>query len=122
MELDFNSFDESLNDYQKIYESLIEKTLKHLSLSFDPYISVAIVNNDYIHQINRDYRHKDAPTDVISFAFLDDNPNRDELFQSGKTRGCRPHRQYDSRRHVPAGRGNADPAGRFPETGRRLQQ
>ena len=84
MELDFNSFDESLSEYQKIYESLLEKTLKHLSLSFDPYISVTIVDNEYIHEINRTYRHKDAPTDVISFAFLDDNPNRDNLFHSGK--------------------------------------
>ena len=84
MELDFNSFDESLSEYQEIYESLLEKTLKHLSLSFDPYISVTIVDNDYIHEINRTYRHKDAPTDVISFAFLDDNPDRDNLFHSGQ--------------------------------------
>ena len=84
MELDFNSFDESLNQYQEIYESLLNKTLKHLTLDFDPYISVTIVNNDYIHEINRTYRHKDAPTDVISFAFLDDAPNRDEMLHSGK--------------------------------------
>ena len=84
MELDFNSFDESFNNYQAIYEALLEKTLKHLSLNFDPYISVTIVNNDYIHEINRTYRHKDASTDVISFAFLDDNPERDNLFHSGK--------------------------------------
>ena len=84
MELDFNAFDESLNDYEQIYLSLLEKTLKRLSLNFDPYISVTIVDNDYIHEINRTYRHKDAPTDVISFAFLDDNPDRDALFHSGK--------------------------------------
>ena len=84
MELDFNSFDESLNGYQAIYEELLEKTLKHLSLSFDPFISVTIVNNDYIHDINRTYRHKDAPTDVISFAFLDDNPDREALLHSDK--------------------------------------
>lgn len=84
MELDFNSFDESLNGYQEVYEGLLEKTLKHLSLNFDPYISVTIVNNDYIHDINRTYRHKDAPTDVISFAFLDDNPERDALLRSGQ--------------------------------------
>ena len=84
MELDFNSFDESLNSYEQIYEELLEKTLKHLSLNFDPYISVTIVDNDYIHEINRTYRHKDAPTDVISFAFMDDNPDRDNLFQSGQ--------------------------------------
>ena len=84
MELDFNSFDESLSDYEKIYTGLLERTLKHLSLNFDPYISVTIVNNDYIHEINRTYRHKDAPTDVISFAFLDGNPERNNLFHSGQ--------------------------------------
>ena len=84
MELDFNTFDESLSEYQTIYEELLNKTLKHLSLDFDPYLSVAIVDNDYIHDINRTYRHKDAPTDVISFAFLDDNPERDNLFHSKK--------------------------------------
>ena len=81
MELDFNSFEESLNNYQKAYESLLRKALKHLSLDFDPYISVTIVDNDYIHEINRTYRHKDAPTDVISFAFLDDEPDREKLLK-----------------------------------------
>ena len=84
MELDFNSFDESLNNYEEIYRNLLKKTLKHLSLNFDPLISVTIVDNAYIHEINKTYRHIDRPTDVISFAFLDDNPKRDELFQSGQ--------------------------------------
>ena len=84
MELDFNSFDESFNNYEEIYAHLLIKTLKHLSLNFDPYLSVTIVDNDYIHEINKTYRHIDRPTDVISFAFLDDNPKRDELFQSGQ--------------------------------------
>ena len=84
MELDFNSFDESLNNYEEIYDNLLEKTLKHLSLNFEPFISVTIVDNAYIHEINKTYRHIDRPTDVISFAFLDDNPKRDELFKSGQ--------------------------------------
>ena len=84
MELDFNSFDESLNNYEEIYGNLLKKTLKHLSLNFEPFISVTIVDNAYIHEINKTYRHIDRPTDVISFAFLDDNPKRDELFKSGQ--------------------------------------
>lgn len=82
MELDFNSFDESLNDYQAVYEELITKTLNHLGLHFDPYISVTFVDNEFIHNINRDYRHIDRPTDVISFAFLDGDENKDKMFQS----------------------------------------
>ena len=82
MELDFNSFDESLNDYQPVYEELIKKTLNHLGLHFDPYISVTFVDNEFIHNINRDYRHIDRPTDVISFAFLDGDENKDKIFQS----------------------------------------
>jgi len=82
MELDFNSFDESLNDYQPVYEQLLEKTLKHLDLHFDPYISVTFVDNEFIHNINREYRHIDRPTDVISFAFLDGDENKDKIFQS----------------------------------------
>lgn len=82
MELDFNSFDESLNDYQLVYEQLLEKTLKHLKLSFEPCLSVTLVDNKFIHEINRDYRHIDRPTDVISFAFLDGITNKDKIFKS----------------------------------------
>ena len=84
MELDFNSFIDSLNNYEEVFHTLLEKTIKHLSLHFDPYLSVTIVDNEYIHEINRTYRHIDRPTDVISFAFLDDNPNRERVFQSNQ--------------------------------------
>ncbi|MGL5355514.1 MAG: rRNA maturation RNase YbeY [Cetobacterium sp.] len=33
------------------------------------YISVALVGNEDIQRINRDFRDKDQPTDVISFAY-----------------------------------------------------
>lgn len=84
MELDFNSFDESLVAYQQTYEQLLSKTLKHLKLNFNPYVSVTLVDNEFIHNINRDYRHIDRPTDVISFAFLDGDENKDKIFQSGE--------------------------------------
>lgn len=84
MELDFNSFDESLVSYKEIYEELLTKALKHLKLNFNPYVSVTLVDNEFIHNINRDYRHIDRPTDVISFAFLDGTEGKDKIFQSGE--------------------------------------
>lgn len=31
-------------------------------------VSILLTNDDQIHQLNRDYRHKDKPTDVLAFA------------------------------------------------------
>ena len=42
------------------------------------------MDNEFIHNINRDYRHIDRPTDVISFAFLDGTEGKDKIFQSGE--------------------------------------
>ena len=36
------------------------------------YFSVIFIDNDKIHEINKNYRQIDRPTDVISFAFEDD--------------------------------------------------
>lgn len=33
------------------------------------YVSLLLTNNDTIHEINKTYRNKDMPTDVISFAY-----------------------------------------------------
>lgn len=35
-------------------------------------ITIIFTNNDHIRQINREFREKDYPTDVISFAYMDD--------------------------------------------------
>ena len=82
MELDFTSKFEEFNDYEEKYLSLMDLTLKTLKLDFSPIVSVSIVDNKYIHKINKKYRGIDRPTDVISFAFLDNEGNRDQLFHS----------------------------------------
>ena len=86
MELDFTSNFEEFNDFEEIYSELIKRTFKHLKLKFDPIISVSLVDNEFIHEMNRDYRGIDRPTDVISFAFLD-NEDREALYK-GKEPVC----------------------------------
>lgn len=81
MELDFTSNYEEFEDFEEIYAELIQRTFKHLKLKFDPIISVSLVDNEFIHEMNRDYRGIDRPTDVISFAFLD-NEDRQSLYKS----------------------------------------
>jgi probable rRNA maturation factor len=43
-----------------------EKMLEHLSLA-EVELSVALVDDATIHALNRDYRRKDKPTDVLAF-------------------------------------------------------
>ena len=78
MELDFNSQVSGYEKYEDIYLGLLEKTFNHLRLSCDAILSVTLVDNKFIHELNREYRNVDRPTDVISFAFLDGDEQRDD--------------------------------------------
>ncbi|MEC7984047.1 MAG: rRNA maturation RNase YbeY [Myxococcota bacterium] len=48
-------------------EETAHLVLKHLELD-GVELSILICNDDFIHVLNRDYRGKDKPTDVLSFS------------------------------------------------------
>ena len=73
MELSFYSYLDEFNYLEEVYQKILIFTFNHLKLKCDPIISVSIIDNDEIHQINKEYRGVDRPTDVISFAFLDND-------------------------------------------------
>jgi len=77
MELEFiNNGPKSLETLNEVYNKLAQKIFAHLSVSSNYEIDVSIVDNKAIHQINKDYRGIDRPTDVISFAFFDDKEEK----------------------------------------------
>lgn len=82
MELDFNSKFAECDEYESFYLELMDVAIKKLGIKCDPIVSVSIVDNRYIHKINKKYRHIDRPTDVISFAFLDVENNYDKILFS----------------------------------------
>ncbi|MDM5330973.1 rRNA maturation RNase YbeY [Neobacillus sp. CF12] len=58
-----------LSDEQMVeIEKLLNFAAKKESVEENSEVSVTFVSNERIHEINREYRDKDAPTDVISFA------------------------------------------------------
>lgn len=83
MELDFISLNEKYEIYEEKFMFLMDLTIKHLKLNFSPIVSISIIDNEKIHEINKEYRHIDRETDVISFAFLDNDPSREDLLKSG---------------------------------------
>lgn len=60
------------NQHQLIHE-LIELAGKKLALEPHAEVSITIVDNEQIQEINREYRNKDYATDVISFAIEDEH-------------------------------------------------
>lgn len=72
-----------INDMQdkiKVDQELKELIKKAIELTLDlekadpkAEVSVALVDNAYIHELNKIYRGKDAPTDVLSFPLGDES-------------------------------------------------
>ena len=72
--MEIGLFNETNNKLDEELE-LIEKVLVHglQKLKIDKVeFNVIIVDNDYIHKLNKEYRHIDRETDVITFALEDD--------------------------------------------------
>ena len=84
MELDFNSLLDGYDNYEEVYLDLLNKTINYLNIKCSPIVSVSFVNNDLIQKINNDYRHIDKVTDVISFAFLDNEDRVSILAKEGE--------------------------------------
>lgn len=70
-ELNIDLIDETnelSNEQMEEIEKLLNFAAQNQSVEDQSEVSVTFVSNERIHEINREYRFKDAPTDVISFA------------------------------------------------------
>ena len=74
MELCFeNRLDECYDALEETYAELMRLTFDYLKIQSNYEVDLSLVDEEDIHQINRDYRGVDRVTDVISFAFGDDD-------------------------------------------------
>ena len=69
-------FENELNDrlpdnYEEIARDVIDCSLDYLECPYECEINVIFTDNDGIHQINREYRNIDSPTDVLSFPMIE---------------------------------------------------
>ena len=85
MNIDFvfdNEVDNFENNYEQDFIAIIEQALKILGIEDDVEVSCVLVDDERIHEINREYRRIDRSTDVISFA-MEDN---DQFYVEGMPR------------------------------------
>jgi len=81
--LDIALYDETNRVQQQhlaLIKELIVDAAKTLKLSDNYEVSITIVDNQKIKEINRDYRSIDKATDVISFAIEDNDEEDFEIF------------------------------------------
>lgn len=67
----FNETEKDLENELKIINEVLIHGLNKLQIN-DVEFNVIIVDNEYIHQLNKEYRNIDRETDVITFALEDD--------------------------------------------------
>ena len=83
MVIDFlNQGPKTYDSFEELFNEYYVKIFKELHLRGEFITDVTIVDNKTVHKINREYRNVDKPTDVISFAFLD-NEDRAKEYASG---------------------------------------
>ena len=58
-------------DYEHVIETVIGQALDFIKCPYECEVNVTIVDNNTIHEINREQRKIDRPTDVLSFPMLD---------------------------------------------------
>ena len=75
----FNETEKDIEEL-KIIEDLMNYACKYMKLE-NVSFNIIIVSNEKIHELNREYRKIDRPTDVITFALEDDDtmPLQEEM-------------------------------------------
>lgn len=64
-----------------LLEQAIKEGINRAGGSEEAEVSLMLVDNQRIHELNRDYRGVDRPTDVLSFALKDETDEPDSEFE-----------------------------------------
>lgn len=58
-------------NYAKLAEEVIDACLDYSEFPYEAEVNLTLTDNEGIHQINKEFRDIDRPTDVLSFPMLD---------------------------------------------------
>ncbi|MBO5459009.1 MAG: rRNA maturation RNase YbeY [Lachnospira sp.] len=58
-------------DYNKIINDVVEKAADYEKCPYEIEVNVVLTDNAAIHEVNKEYRQVDSPTDVLSFPMIE---------------------------------------------------
>lgn len=58
-------------DYEDVIRKVINYSLDFIQCPYETEVNVVITDNNGIHQVNKEYRNIDRPTDVLSFPMIE---------------------------------------------------
>ncbi|MBQ9120042.1 MAG: rRNA maturation RNase YbeY [Lachnospiraceae bacterium] len=58
-------------DYKPLIEQVVNAAMDYEACPYEAEVNVLLTDNTEIHELNREYRQIDAPTDVLSFPAVD---------------------------------------------------
>lgn len=103
-------FETTTEPIPKLYETLMKRVIRTVVSEQYPNhkfeVNVTVCDDETIHQINKEHRNIDRPTDVLSFPFYDfDTPDqmtmlgdiiisRDTAYRQAKEYGHSPKREF----------------------------
>ena len=65
-------FNETDYYFKLVLRRAIAQTLTHEKFPYDAEVSVTLTDDEFIHQLNKQHRGVDRPTDVLSFPMYED--------------------------------------------------
>lgn len=64
-------FEFEFGDCESVIRNAVEKTATYMKFPYEAEVNVVVTNAEEIHQINKEYREIDRPTDVLSFPMIE---------------------------------------------------
>ena len=73
----------TLKPYERTFKRILKRVKKELGIKQRLGLSVTLCDNNHIQDLNKTYRNKNVPTDVLSFA-IEDEGNKELLAEINK--------------------------------------
>lgn len=71
LHMEYEALEKLAFDYESLIRKVVEAAIDYEGCPFECEVEVVITDNEGIHQVNKEFRDMDKPTDVLSFPMIE---------------------------------------------------